>query len=91
MWHFRNVKVQKPNERYTEVFIDEGEKRYVCRNQEMSERESIAPIYPSIPADLNYEPHGQLPVTVSRGRWLCRFRIQRGLYKSHDAAALALM
>ena len=41
--HFRNVKVQKPYERYTEVFIDEGENDMFAVMKELVQAEVPAP------------------------------------------------
>lgn len=53
--HFRNVKVQKPNERYTEVFIDEGENNMFAVMQELVKQKYPRLIYPEHPRGLDYD------------------------------------
>src|SRR5271157_370218 len=44
--HFRNVKVKKPYERYTEVFIDEGENNMFAIMRELVKNKYTRMIYP---------------------------------------------
>lgn len=53
--HFRNVKVQKPNERYTEVFIDEGDNNMFVVMQELVKQKYRRLIYPEHPRGLDYD------------------------------------
>ena len=53
--HFRNVKVQKPNERYTEVFIDEGENNMFAVMKELIRQKYTRLIYPEHPRALDYD------------------------------------
>ena len=53
--HFRNVKVQKPNERYTEVFIDEGENNMFAVMKELVKQKYPRLIYPEHPRGLDYD------------------------------------
>jgi len=53
--HFRNVKVQKPNERYTEVFIDEGENDMFAVMKELVAQKYTRLIYPEHPRGIDYD------------------------------------
>ena len=53
--HFRNVKVQKPNERYTEVFIDEGENDMFAVMKELIKQKYTRLIYPEHPRGIDYD------------------------------------
>ncbi len=53
--HFRNVKVQKPYERYSEVFIDEGENNMFAVMRELVRLKYTRLIYPEHPRGLDYD------------------------------------
>lgn len=53
--HFRNVKVIKPYERYTEVFIDEGENNMFSVMRELVKAKYTRLIYPEHPRALDYD------------------------------------
>jgi mannonate dehydratase len=53
--HFRNVKVQKPYERYTEVFIDEGENDMFAVMKELVKQKYARLIYPEHPRGIDYD------------------------------------
>ena len=53
--HFRNVLVQKPYERYTEVFIDEGENDMFAVMKELIRQKYTRLIYPEHPRGLDYD------------------------------------
>jgi mannonate dehydratase len=53
--HFRNVKVKKPYERYTEVFIDEGENNMFAVMRELVRHRYTRLIYPEHPRALDYD------------------------------------
>ncbi len=53
--HFRNVKVQKPYVRYTEVFIDEGENDMFAVMQELVRQKYTRLIYPEHPRAIDYD------------------------------------
>ncbi len=53
--HFRNVKVQKVYERYTEVFIDEGEIDMFAVMKELVKQKYTRLIYPEHPRALDYD------------------------------------
>jgi len=53
--HFRNVKVQKPYERYTEVFIDEGENDMFAVMKELVKHKYARLVYPEHPRGIDYD------------------------------------
>src|ERR1700722_2920266 len=53
--HFRNVKVQKPYERYSEVFIDEGENNMFAVMRELVKHKYTRLIYPEHPRGIDYD------------------------------------
>jgi mannonate dehydratase len=53
--HFRNVKVQKPYERYSEVFIDEGENNMFAVMRELVRVKYTRLIYPEHPRAIDYD------------------------------------
>ena len=53
--HFRNVKVEKPYERYTEVFIDEGENDMFGVMKELVKQKYTRLIYPEHPRGIDYD------------------------------------
>ena len=53
--HFRNVKVQKPYERYSEVFIDEGENNMFAVMRELVKNKYTHLVYPEHPRALDYD------------------------------------
>jgi mannonate dehydratase len=53
--HFRNVKVVKPYQRYTEVFIDEGENNMFTVMRELVRNKYTRMIYPEHPRALDYD------------------------------------
>lgn len=57
--HFRNVIVQRPYERYTEVFIDEGVNNMFAVMKELVKHKYSYQIYPEHPRRLDYDvEHG---------------------------------
>ena len=53
--HFRNVKVQKPYERYSEVFIDEGENNMFSVMRELVKHKYARLVYPEHPRGIDYD------------------------------------
>ncbi|MFN8009080.1 MAG: mannonate dehydratase [Terriglobia bacterium] len=53
--HYRNVKVQVPNERYEEVFIDEGEVNMFAVMQELVRQKYPRLIYPEHPRAIDFD------------------------------------
>ena len=59
--HFRNVKVVKPYERYSEVFIDEGANNMFAVMRELVRNKYTRMIYPEHPRALDYDrEHGRI-------------------------------
>jgi mannonate dehydratase len=59
--HFRNVLVQKPYERYTEVWIDEGLNNMFAVIKELVKARYTRQIYPEHPRRLDYDAeHGRI-------------------------------
>ena len=57
--HFRNVKVVKPYERYTEVWIDEGQNNMFAVMKELVRNKYRFLIYPEHPRRLDYDSERQ--------------------------------
>jgi mannonate dehydratase len=57
--HFRNVKVMKPYERYSEVFIDEGENNMFAVMRELVKHKYPRLIYPEHPRGIDYDRERQ--------------------------------
>jgi mannonate dehydratase len=57
--HFRNVKVVKPYERYSEVFIDEGENNMFAVMRELIRHRYTRLIYPEHPRGIEYDRERQ--------------------------------
>ncbi len=53
--HFRNVKVQKPYERYSEVFIDEGQNNMFFIMKELVKAKYPRLVYPEHPRGIDYD------------------------------------
>ena len=53
--HFRNVRVRKPYEKYTEVFIDEGQVDMFAVMKELVREHYTGTIYPEHPRALDYD------------------------------------
>ena len=53
--HYRNVRVQTPNEKYTEVFIDEGVNDMFAVMKELVRQKYSRQIYPEHPRALDYD------------------------------------
>ena len=80
--HFRNVRVRKPYEKYTEVFLDEGQVDMFAVMKELVRQKYYRALYPEHPRALRPRTL-KLPFLISR-RWrVRRLRVQRGLYSSH--------
>ncbi len=64
--HYRNVRVRKPYEKYTEVFIDEGENNMFAVMKELVKQKYPRLVYPEHPRALDYDRertgfHSQYP------------------------------
>ncbi len=53
--HYRNVRVQKPYEKYSEVFIDEGQVDMFAVMKEVIKQKYTGAIYPEHPRALDYD------------------------------------
>jgi mannonate dehydratase len=53
--HYRNVRVERPNEKYTEVFIDEGENDMFAVMKELVRQKYSRLIYPEHPRAIDYD------------------------------------
>ncbi|MEP6919182.1 MAG: mannonate dehydratase [Acidobacteriota bacterium] len=53
--HFRNVKVEKPYERYSEVFIDEGDNDMFAVMKELVKQKYTRLVYPEHPRGIDYD------------------------------------
>ncbi len=53
--HYRNVRVRKPYEQYTEVFIDEGENNMFAVMRELVKQKYPRLIYPEHPRGIDYD------------------------------------
>jgi len=53
--HYRNVRVQRPNEKYTEVFIDEGVNDMFAVMRELVRQKYSRLIYPEHPRAIDYD------------------------------------
>jgi mannonate dehydratase len=53
--HYRNVRVRKPYEQYTEVFIDEGENNMFAIMKELVKQKYPRLIYPEHPRGIDYD------------------------------------
>jgi len=53
--HYRNVRVRKPYEKYTEVFIDEGENNMFAVMKELVKQKYPRLVYPEHPRAIDYD------------------------------------
>jgi mannonate dehydratase len=88
--HFRNVKVVKPYERYSEVFIDEGANNMFAVMRELVRNKYTRMIYPEHPRALDYDrergPIGGYP----GGGGYASIAFQVGYTRAMMQAALSL-
>ena len=84
--HFRNVKVQKPYERYTEVFIDEGENDMFAVMKELVKQKYTRLIYPEHPRGIDYDrERPNFRPQYPGGGGYAGYRVQRRLHARDDA------
>ena len=86
--HFRNVKVQKPYERYTEVFIDEGENNMFAVMRELVRQKYTRLIYPEHPRALDYDRERRAPSQYPGGGGYAAFAFNVGFTRAMLQAAL---
>ena len=85
--HFRNVRVQKPREKYTEVFLDEGQVDMFAVMKELVRQKYPRLDLPGASARARCRPRsGRLQVLLPGRRILRRLCLQCGLH-SGDAAS----
>jgi len=88
--HFRNVKVEKPYERYQEVFIDEGMNNMFAVMRELVRHKYTHMIYPEHPRALDYDrEHGRLGGYPGGGGY-ASFAFQVGYARAMMQAALTV-
>jgi mannonate dehydratase len=88
--HFRNVQVQKPYERYTEVFIDEGENNMFAVMKELLRQKYPRLIYPEHPRAIDYDrEHAGFRAGYPGGGGYAAFAFNVGYTRAMLQAALA--
>jgi mannonate dehydratase len=86
--HFRNVKVQKPYVRYTEVFIDEGENDMFAVMKELVRQKYTRLIYPEHPRAIDYDrDHGEIRSQYPGGGGYAGFAFNVGYTRAMMQAA----
>ena len=90
--HYRNVKVRKPYEKYTEVFLDEGDNDMFLVMKELVRLQIPAPDLPRTSPRSRLRPRApELPLVVPRRRRVCRARVQCGVHASYVAGRLVIV
>ena len=88
--HYRNVRVQMPYERYTEVFIDEGQNNMFAVMRELIKNNYTRLIYPEHPRALDYDrDRGRLGGYPGGGGY-ASFAFQVGYTRAMMQAALTV-
>jgi mannonate dehydratase len=88
--HFRNVRVQKPYEKYAEVFIDEGQVDMLGVMQELVRNGYKRTIYPEHPRALDYDrEHPGFRTHYPGGGGYAAFAFSVGYARAMMQAALA--
>jgi mannonate dehydratase len=87
--HFRNVKVQKPYERYTEVFIDEGENDMFAVMKELVKHKYRRLVYPEHPRAIDYDRDRGVKSMYPGGGGYAGFAFNVGYTRAMMQAALA--
>jgi len=85
--HFRNVKVTKPYERYSEVCIDEGENNMFLVMKELVKHKYAREIYPEHPRASTTTAIAAASAAIRAAAGM-RLRVPGRLYARHVAAAL---
>ena len=86
--HFRNVKVTKPYERYSEVMIDEGENNMFLVMKELVKHKYPREIYPEHPRALDYDRERGRIGGYPGGGGYASFAFQVGYTRAMMQAAL---
>jgi mannonate dehydratase len=87
--HFRNVKVMKPYERYSEVMIDEGVNNMFAVMKELVKHKYTRLIYPEHPRALDYDREHARIGGYPGGGGYASFAFQVGYTRAMLQAALA--
>ena len=87
--HFRNVRVQKPYEKYTEVFIDEGENNMFAVMKELVRQKYSRLIYPEHPRAIDYDRERGIRNPYPGGGGYAAFAFNVGYTRAMLQAALA--
>jgi mannonate dehydratase len=87
--HFRNVRVDKPYEKYAEVFIDEGQVDMFAVMKELVRNKYTRTIYPEHPRAMDYDrEHPGFRQTYPGGGGYAAFAFNVGFAKAMQQAAL---
>lgn len=87
--HFRNVRVQKPYEKYTEVFIDEGENNMFAVMKELVKNKYSRLIYPEHPRAIDYDRERGIRNQYPGGGGYAAFAFNVGYARAMLQAALS--
>jgi mannonate dehydratase len=87
--HFRNVRVQKPYEKYTEVFIDEGENNMFAVMKELVKQKYSRLIYPEHPRAIDYDRERGIRNQYPGGGGYAAFAFNVGYTRAMLQAALS--
>jgi mannonate dehydratase len=89
--HFRNVRVRVPNEKYAEVFLDEGEVDMFAVMKELVRQKYPRLVYPEHPRALDYDrEHPGFRATYPGGGGYAGFAYNVGYTRAMLQAALSL-
>ena len=89
--HYRNVRVRKPYEQYTEVFIDEGENNMFAVMKELVKQKYPRLIYPEHPRAIDYDrDRAGFRTTYPGGGGYAAFAYNVGYARAMMQAALSV-
>jgi mannonate dehydratase len=89
--HYRNVRVRKPYEQYTEVFIDEGENNMFAVMRELVRQKYPRLIYPEHPRAIDYDrDHPGFHTAYPGGGGYAAFAYNVGYARAMMQAALSV-
>lgn len=87
--HYRNVRVRKPYEKYSEVFIDEGQNDMFAVMKELVRNKYTRTVYPEHPRALDYDrEHQGFRSTYPGGGSYAAFCFNVGFARAMQQAAL---
>jgi len=88
--HFRNVRVEKPYEKYAEVFLDEGQVDMFSVMKELVRNKYTRTVYPEHPRAIDYDrEHPGFRATYPGGGGYAAFCYNVGFARAMQIAALA--